>query len=260
MKKSRKLLIAGNWKMNKLRADTEAFFDEFVPKLSALPHKDTIDVLFSCPLPLIATAQTKSKNTVTIASQNYHWEPKGAFTGEVSIPMLVDFGVNTSVVGHSERRQYFNESNETMRKKLLAAQNAKFKVIACVGETLEQRKSNQTTQVIDEQLKAIISGIKESSSQSLEHVVIAYEPVWAIGTGLSATTEQAVEVHKHIRSVWATAFGPGEAQKLRVLYGGSVTPDNATALLSQEDIDGALIGGASLKPDDFFKICQIAAS
>jgi len=199
----------------------------------------------------VATAIKGS--TISLSSQNIFWEEKGAFTGEISPSMLKDIGCQYAIIGHSERRQYFGETNKTVNKRLKAALDASLTPIVCIGEILEEREADKTLTVIEKQVKEGLAGI---SSGEMEKVVIAYEPVWAIGTGKTATPEQAQEVHQFIRGMLAQVFDEGVAEGIRILYGGSVKPDNVDQLMSQKDIDGALVGGASLKADSFARIVQ----
>ncbi len=228
------MLIAGNWKMFKGPAEARGFFDAFEPP-------EGVDVVVCPPYASLAAAV---ESGAKIYAQNVHWEPTGAYTGEVSPQMLLELGVQGALVGHSERRQLFGESDEAVARRARAALEAGLGVIACVGETLEQRESGDTELVLKIQVEAIAFAAGEH-----ENLVLAYEPVWAIGTGRTATPEQAREAHAFIRSLLDRP----------ILYGGSVKPDNAAELLSQPGIDGALVGGASLEPDTFAAICGVAA-
>ena len=229
------MLIAGNWKMFKGPADTRAFLDGFEPP-------DGVDVVLCPPFVSLAAAVGSGR---TVYAQNVHWEAEGAYTGEVSAEMLRELGVEGALVGHSERRQLFGESDETVARRARTALGAGLGVIACVGETLEQRESGDTELVLKIQVEAIAFAAGEH-----EQLVIAYEPVWAIGTGRTATPDQAEEAHQFIKSLLDRP----------VLYGGSVKPENAAELLSQSAIDGALVGGASLDPDSFAAICRAAST
>jgi triosephosphate isomerase len=229
------VLIAGNWKMFKGPAETREFFAAFDPP-------DGVDVVL-CPPFVSLTAALESAQR--IYAQNVHWEPHGAYTGEVSAEMLSELGVAGAIVGHSERRQYFDENDETVARRARTALAAGLEVIACVGETLEQRESGDMELVLKIQVEALAFAVGERPG-----FVIAYEPVWAIGTGRTATPEQAAEAHAFVKSI----------VDVPVLYGGSVKPDNAEELLTQGDVDGALVGGASLDPDSFASICRIAAT
>ena len=229
------MLIAGNWKMFKGPGEARAFFDSFDPP-------DDVDVVLCPPFVSLAVAVDSGR---TVYAQNVHWEAQGAYTGEVSPEMLRELGVEGALVGHSERRQLFGESDETVARRARTALQAGLGVIACVGETLEQRASGDTELVLKIQVEAIAFAAGEH-----EQLVIAYEPVWAIGTGRTATPEQAEEAHQFIKSLLDRP----------VLYGGSVKPDNAAELLAQDGVDGALVGGASLEVESFTAICQAAAA
>jgi triosephosphate isomerase (TIM) len=229
------MLIAGNWKMFKGPGEARAFFDGFEPP-------DGVDVVLCPPFVSLAAAVESGR---TVYAQNVHWEPQGAYTGEVSPEMLLELGVHGALVGHSERRQLFGESDEMVARRARTALDAGLGVIACVGETLEQRESGDMELVLKIQVEAIAfaAGVHDN-------LVIAYEPVWAIGTGQTATPEQAEEAHRFIRGILDRP----------VLYGGSVKPENAAELFSQPSIDGALVGGASLEPDSFAAICRAAST
>lgn len=249
---SRKRLLAGNWKMNKVSADLEPFFATFAKDVGVIDGK--VDVLFAVPYTLLEKAVRLARPLgIQIAAQNVHSEANGAFTGEISIAMLKDVGVNATLIGHSERRQYFGETDETVAKKTRSALSQGFTAIACVGETLAERESGKTDAVVTRQVNAILE-----AADSPQNLVIAYEPVWAIGTGRSATSAQAQEVHKLIRGLLAKRYGDSAAQSMRILYGGSATPANIGELLTQGDIDGGLVGGASLKPADFASMVRAA--
>jgi triosephosphate isomerase len=229
------MLIAGNWKMFKGPAETLAFFEGFDPP-------DGVDVVLCPPFVSLAAAVETGR---TIYAQNVHWEPHGAYTGEVSPQMLLELGVQGALVGHSERRQLFGETDEMVARRARTALEAGLGVIACVGETLEQRESGDTELVLKIQVEAI-----GFAAGGYEGLVLAYEPVWAIGTGQTATPEQAQETHEFIKGILDRP----------VLYGGSVKPENAAELLSQPSIDGALVGGASLEPASFAEICRAAST
>jgi triosephosphate isomerase len=229
------MLVAGNWKMFKGPGETLAFLEGFEPP-------GGVDVVLCPPFVSLAAAVETGH---TVFAQNVHWEPQGAYTGEVSPGMLLELGVQGSLVGHSERRQLFGERDETVARRARAALEAGLRVIACVGETLEQRESGDTELVLKIQVEAIGFAAGEH-----EGLVIAYEPVWAIGTGQTATPAQAEEAHRFVKSILDRP----------VLYGGSVKPENAAELLSQPSIDGALVGGASLEPDSFAAICRAAST
>jgi len=247
----RKKLIAGNWKMYKTPEQTTSFFKEFLP-LVAGHDRDEIVV---CPpfVDLQAAVAAASGSNVAIGAQNVHWEKEGAFTGEVSAPMLIAISVTHVVIGHCERREYFNETDDTVNRKLEIALESGLTPIVCVGEVLEEREAGLTEDVLRRQCVRAFNGI---SARKAAKLVIAYEPVWAIGTGKTATPEIASDAHAVIRHEAEKAFGDEFAQDLRILYGGSVKPENATALMSETEIDGALVGGASLQPASFAKIVK----
>ncbi|WP_035351024.1 triose-phosphate isomerase [Edaphobacter aggregans] len=245
----RKLLIAANWKMYKTPAESTAFLTAFAPLVK---HHDKTEIVL-CPsmtsLPaLVDAARSKS---VSIGAQNMHWLNEGAYTGETSPTMLTAIGATHVLIGHSERRQYFNETDTTVNLKLKSALAHSLTPIVCVGEHLNERESNLTANVLKLQVSVALEGIDPAA---LAPLVIAYEPVWAIGTGRTATPEIAEEAHKIIRTQIAQVAGSSVAAATRILYGGSVKPDNATALCRLDDIDGALVGGASLDPASFAQI------
>jgi triosephosphate isomerase (TIM) len=242
--------IAANWKMHKTVAEAAAFVDALLPRIAATRH----DVVLCPPYPALGEVVERSRGSaVRVAAQNMHEEASGAFTGEVSAPMLVEVGVDAVVLGHSERRRCFNESDEALARKLPAALAAALEPILCVGESEEARDAGQTEGVLERQLQADLAAVEPGD---LARVVVAYEPIWAIGTGRTATPEQAQEACAFIRDVLRERGG--EADAVRILYGGSVKPANAAELLSQPDIDGALVGGASLDPDEFAAIIEAA--
>lgn len=248
---ARKKMIAGNWKMNKLPSEAGDFFPSFFE--AAKWNKDAVDVVFAVPaLHIDRLLDISEESGVIIAPQNIHWEESGAFTGEVSIPMIKDLGLNYALVGHSERRQYFSETDDTVAKKVKALLSSGMVPIACVGEMLEERESGKMESVIKAQVSAILDVMSD-----WKEIVIAYEPVWAIGTGKTASNEQAQEVHALIRGLFKERFG-ADADGLQILYGGSAKPSNIAGLLEQDDIDGALVGGASLKPADFAAMVSTA--
>jgi triosephosphate isomerase (TIM) len=245
-------LVAANWKMHKTRAEAVQFLDAFLPRVAELEGVD----LVVCP-PFTAVATTAERcdgSPVRVAAQNMHQEAEGAFTGEVSAGMLLEAGAWGTVLGHSERRQLFGETDEALSAKVPAALRAGLVPILCVGETEEQRDAGETQAVLRRQVEADLSDV---SAEELGNVVIAYEPVWAIGTGRTATVEQAREAIDLIRELVGTRDASA-SERVRILYGGSVKPANADELLEPETIDGALVGGASLDPDDFFAICTAA--
>jgi triosephosphate isomerase len=242
-------LIAANWKMNKTIEETERFLAEFLPDAP----DGGVEVVICPPFPSLKTAvEHCAQGTVRVAAQNMHEADSGAFTGEVSAPMLLELGVDGVILGHSERRQHFGESDEALARKVPAALAAGLDPILCVGEREEQRDAGETEDVLTRQLAADLA---EVADERLADVVIAYEPIWAIGTGRTATPEQAQEAISLIRERLA-ARSPESAERTRILYGGSVKPANAAELVGQPDVDGALVGGASLDPADFLQIVK----
>lgn len=244
----RRKVIAGNWKMNMLPDETIKFIDEIAPLV-----KDTENEVILCvPYTDLFYALLTAQNTnIKIGAQNMHWEEKGAFTGEVSGKMLKAIGVKYVIIGHSERRQYFAETDETVNKKVKAAHKYGLKPIVCVGETLEQKEAGETTNVITTQTRLALEGL---SKEQVEGTIIAYEPIWAIGTGKTATSEDANNSIKEIRKEIAKNYGQEVADRVIIQYGGSVKSGNAKELFTTSDIDGGLVGGASLKADEFAKI------
>jgi len=243
---ARRKLIAANWKMYKTPELTTAFFNQFLP-LVAEHERDEIVVCVPFVDLQTAVAAAAGSN-VAVGAQNVHWATEGAFTGEISPAMLLSVGVTHVIIGHSERRQYFNETDDTVNKKLELSLESGLTPIVCVGEVLEEREAGLTEDVLRRQCMRAFNGI---SARKAAKLVVAYEPVWAIGTGKTATPETAVDAHLVIRGEAAKAFGDQFAENLRILYGGSVKPDICSALLSEEEIDGALVGGASLDPKHF---------
>ena len=244
-------LIAGNWKMYKTPEQTTAFFSEFLPLVAG----HTRDEIVACPpfIDLRAAVEAAGGSNVAIGAQNVHWEKEGAFTGEVSVGMLTAIGVTHVIIGHSERRQYFNETDDTVNRKLKTALENGFTPIVCIGEVLEEREAGLTEDVLRRQCTRAFHGI---SARKATKLAIAYEPVWAIGTGKTATPQMASDAHLVIRHEAEKAFGKEFSEGLRVLYGGSVKPDNVSALMAEEEIDGALVGGASLEAETFVKIVK----
>ena len=242
----RQKLMAANWKMNKTPDETREYFREFLP-LVAGHNRDQIVV---CPpyTDVDAAIAAARGSNVAIGVQNVHWKADGAYTGEISAPMLLCLGVTHVIVGHSERRQYFGETDDTVNLRLKAALEAGLTPICCVGEVLEEREAGLTEDVLRRQCVRAFHAI---SAKKAAKLVVAYEPVWAIGTGKTATPELAAEAHAVIRREAAEVFGEEFASKIRILYGGSVKPDNAAILMAQKEIDGALVGGASLDPKSF---------
>jgi triosephosphate isomerase (TIM) len=252
-KSKRKTVIAGNWKMNKTPAEAKALISDLLPKIEGLSGAD---VVLCVPFCDIQTAVTAVAGTaVKIGAQNIHFAVSGAYTGEISASMLCECGVEYVIVGHSERRQYFGETDVTVNLRTVAALKAGLRVILCVGEKLEERERGITAELITMQLDTALFGV---TKEELANVIIAYEPVWAIGTGKTATSEQADEVCALIRSLLANKYGNEAAQATTIQYGGSMNAANAAELLSKENVDGGLIGGASLKADDFAVIVKAA--
>ncbi|HVN74929.1 MAG TPA: triose-phosphate isomerase [Thermoanaerobaculaceae bacterium] len=245
---TRRLLIAANWKMHGTVSSVHAYLEKLVERVRS---SDPEVVIFPPFTLLPAALLIASGSEVAVGAQNCHWEEKGAFTGEVAAPMLAELGARWVIVGHSERRQYFGESDQTAAARALAAQRAGLDVVFCLGETLEQREAGDTMTVLERQ-SAALAGLDPA------RLAVAYEPVWAIGTGRTATTTQAQEAHAALRRRFAGLFGTEAAGALRILYGGSVKPDNAAALLALADVDGALVGGASLDAEGFCAIIHAA--
>lgn len=246
----KKYVVAGNWKMNKLPSETAAFIKELALKVEGA----VAEVVACVPYTSLAAAVEAAKGTcVKIGAQNLHFEDSGAFTGEVSADMLVDMGVEYVIIGHSERRQYFGETDVTVNKKVIKAIEKGLKPIVCVGESLEEREQGITIDLIRSQVKIAFMNV---SAEDAAKCIIAYEPIWAIGTGKTATDEQANEVCAAIRVVVRELYGDSVADGLVIQYGGSVKPSNAAALFGMSDINGGLVGGASLKSDDFAGIVK----
>ncbi len=249
----RRRVIAGNWKMFKTQAETRAFFSAFAPLVAASKY---CDIVIAPPFTAIPAAVEAAKNTnIAISAQDVHWEKEGAFTGEISTGMLVEAGCRYVIIGHSERRQFFGETDESVAKKTKAGLAAGLTPIVCVGETLAQRESGHTHQVCKTQF---FGGLGALTPEEFSRILIAYEPVWAIGTGRTATPEIAVEVHRFLRQCAAEKFSAAHASALRILYGGSVKPDNIKGLMAQEELDGGLVGGASLDPKSFAAIVNFS--
>lgn len=242
--------IAGNWKMNKTVAETRQFIRELIPLVAGVKNR----VALCVPYTDLAAAVEETKGTnIAVGAQNVHWAESGAFTGEISVAMLKEIGVEYVVIGHSERRQYFGETDETVLKRTLAALGGGLKPIVCVGETLAERESGKTRDVLARQIS---EGLKDVSAADIGSVVIAYEPVWAIGTGKTATNDEANEAIGFIRCLLAEKYGKDAADGVYIQYGGSMNEKNAEALLSMSEIDGGLIGGASLVPQKFEAIIK----
>ena len=248
----RRKVIAGNWKMNMLPADTINFIEGLAP----LVKNSENEVILCVPYTdLFYAWHTTEGTNIHIGAENMHWEEKGAYTGEVSGQMLKSIGVEYVIIGHSERRAYFAETDETVNKKIKSAFANDLKPIVCVGESLEQREAGKTEEVITKQVELALAGLTE---EQVKNTIIAYEPIWAIGTGKTATAQQADEVCGIIRNTIKELYGEDTAEKIRIQYGGSMNAGNAEELLSMPNIDGGLIGGASLKPDDFAAIIKAA--
>lgn len=247
----RKIIIAGNWKMNKTSFEAIELINLLKREINGI---EEVDVVVCPPFTALADARdTLLESGIRLGAQNLYWEDSGAFTGEVSAPMLKELGVEYVIIGHSERRQFFGETDETVNKRIRAALKHELLPIVCVGESLKEREAGKTFDVI----KAQIGGsLKDLSAEEMGKIILAYEPVWAIGTGKTATPAQAQEVHQFIRNELREIFNPELAEEIRIQYGGSVKPDNARELMSQMDIDGALVGGASLKCSDFAGIIK----
>jgi triosephosphate isomerase (TIM) len=247
----RRRVIAGNWKMYKTQADTRAFFAGFNPLVAGVID---CDIVIAAPFTSIPAAVESAKGTkIAISGQDVYWEKEGAFTGQISTGMLVEAGCRYSILGHSERRQFFGDTNETVFKKTKAALAAGLTPIVCIGEMLADREAGNTEKVIEDQFKGSVGAL---TSEEFSRILIAYEPVWAIGTGRTATPEIAASMHKFVRKCTATQFSASTASSLRILYGGSVKPDNIQGLMAQEELDGALVGGASLDPKSFASLVK----
>ena len=251
-KAKRQAVIAGNWKMNKTRPEAKALIEELKP----LVKDADCGVVICVPYTNLETALELTRGSnIKVGAENCHWAVSGAFTGEISAEMLAEMGVEYVVIGHSERRQYFGETDVTVNKRVRAALDAGLKVILCVGELLEQREMGITEEICSMQTKVALMGV---SKEELKNVIIAYEPVWAIGTGKTATAEQAGEVCSNIRATIRSLYGARVARAVTIQYGGSMNAGNAAELLAMSDVDGGLIGGASLKAADFATIVAAA--
>lgn len=247
----RQPIITANWKLNKTRAEARAFVEALAQQC---PRLDGVEVLLAAPFTLLATLQESLHATpFRLAAQDVFWETSGAYTGEVSAPMLVDVGCSAVLIGHSERRQYFGETDETVARKVVAALQAGLQPTVCIGESLEQRQAGSTFTILERQVR---QGLAFCTTEALTSVVLAYEPLWAIGTGVTATPAQAQEVHHYVRDLLAQTWGETLAQAVRIQYGGSVRAENITALMAEADIDGALVGGASLDASSFAALVQ----
>ncbi len=247
----RKPIIAGNWKMHKTLAEAKSFAEEVK---GLVPAQDTMESVICAPaLFLQSLVETTQGSDVKIGAQNMHFEESGAFTGEISPKALADLGVQYVIIGHSERREMFNETDETVNKKTLAAFKYNFTPIVCCGETLEQRENGETSQLVGDQVAKALAGLTDDQ---VKQTVIAYEPIWAIGTGKSSTSTDANEVCAHIRKVIAEQFSQDVADAVRIQYGGSVKPENIKEYMAQPDIDGALVGGASLDAKSYLQLLE----
>ena len=241
-------IIAGNWKMHKTASEARLLARAIV---AATADSDKCQVILAPPFIALPSVAAEIKGTsVFLAAQNVHWEPQGAFTGEISVPMLEDVGCSMVIIGHSERRQYFGETNETVNRRVRAVLDSSLQPLICIGETLAERESEMQDSIVSQQLAGALDGL---TRRSLLRIILAYEPVWAIGTGHTASPETAQAMHRMIRSWLADKFGE-EAQEVRILYGGSVKPGNVDSLMRQPDIDGALVGGACLEAESFLRI------
>ena len=252
-KATRKAVIAGNWKMNQTASEAKELITALIPLVEG---KNGCDIVICTPYTSLVTAIELTKGTnVKVGAENVHFAKSGAYTGEISADMLTELGVEYVIIGHSERRQYFGETDETVNLRTKAALEAGLKVILCLGEVLDERQNGITEEIVSMQTKLALKDITE---EQLKNIIIAYEPVWAIGTGLTATPDQAEEVCAHIRAVVAKLYSEKAAQALTIQYGGSMNAANAADLLSKTNVDGGLIGGASLKPNDFATIIEAA--
>ena len=250
---ARKLIIAGNWKMNKTPSETRKLISEIKAEI---PKSHKSEFILCPPFISIPAALEEAKDSsINIGAQNCHWEEKGAFTGEISPKMLSELGINYVIIGHSERRAYFGETDETVNKRIKSSLNEGITPILCVGENLTQRENGETQNIIKNQLELDFKDIDENSA---EKIIIAYEPIWAIGTGKTATDNQAQEICEFIRNTIGKMFSAEVSEKIHILYGGSMNDKNAEGLLSMPDIDGGLIGGASLKADSIAQILKTA--
>lgn len=246
----RQPIIAANWKLHKTLAEAQQFVDDLSRQYL---NPDGIEVVLAAPFTALAALRDRLRTTsFHLAAQNLFWEDSGAYTGEISAPMLVDVGCSYVIIGHSERRQLFGETDETVRKKVTAALHAGLRPIVCVGESLAQRQAGETFALIESQVRQGLAACQDGAARS--RLVLAYEPLWAIGTGVTATPVQAQEVHRHLRTVLVQMWGEEVANAIRIQYGGSVRPDNIAALMAESDIDGALVGGASLEVRSFLEI------
>ena len=252
---SRRLFIAGNWKMNKTAAEAVETVKGLAAEVADITNLDI--AVFPTFLSVLAAKEAAEGTNINVGTQNIHFAESGAYTGEVSAAMLKEHGISHAVIGHSERRQYFGETNETVNKRTLAALEAGITPFTCIGETLEERESGNMEKVLEEQLREGLAGL---TAEQMEKTILAYEPVWAIGTGVTASPEQAQGAHAFIRQTLTDMFGSDTAEKVIIQYGGSVKAGNVAELMSQTDIDGALVGGASLKVEDFSALLKNASA
>lgn len=247
----RQPIIAGNWKLHKTVPEAQQFVDALQAGITTL---EGIEVVVAAPFTALYAISSHLQGTsIRLAAQDVFWETHGAYTGEISAPMLVDAGCSHVIIGHSERRQIFGETDDAVQRKVQAAFAAGLYPIICIGETLEQRQAGETFRIIQTQIR---SGLASCNPDQAPHLVLAYEPIWAIGTGETATPAEAQDVHHQIRGLLAEMWGEAIAQKIRVQYGGSVRPDNVVDLMAEVDIDGVLVGGASLEVDSFIRILK----
>ncbi|MGF7056672.1 triose-phosphate isomerase [Brassicibacter mesophilus] len=243
-------IIAGNWKMNKTIKEAV----ELVNKIKDITNETDVEVVVCAPYTALSQIKKQIDGTkLKLGAQNMHWEESGAFTGEISADMLNEIGVDYCIIGHSERRQYFNETDETVNNKIKTALAHHIKPIVCVGEALDQRESGNEKEVVKKQ---IVKGFKDIEAKDMTNIVIAYEPIWAIGTGKTASSEDANEMVSYIRQIVEDIYGVDISEEIRIQYGGSVKPANITEIMNQSDIDGALVGGASLKSEDFVELIK----
>lgn len=248
----RKPIIAGNWKMHKTGTEAKALAEGIVQKVQKVQKDEKVQIVLCPPFTALGSvAEAIKGSNVELGAQNCHYEDKGAFTGEIAISFLSDAGCKYVIIGHSERRQYFNEDDALINKKVKKVLSSGLIPIFCIGETLQERQKEQTFDVLKRQ---VLHGLQEVSLSDPLKMVVAYEPVWAIGTGMTASKEQAQEAHRYIRDLLAGLWGSEIAEQIRIQYGGSVKPDNIAELMAQDDIDGALVGGASLEADSFGRI------
>ncbi len=246
---TRRPLIAGNWKMYKTGVQSVDFTKKLKDMVAGVSN---VDIMIAPPFTAISQVAEQTTGTpISVGAQNMHWEAEGAYTGEIAADMIQSAGCSHVIIGHSERRQYFGETDQTINRKIQAATQSDLIPVFCIGETEDQREAGQTFSVLDKQLQ---NGLEGLFLENLRSLIVAYEPIWAIGTGKTATKEQAQEVHMHVRQWFAQAYNQEYAQGLRILYGGSVKPSNIKDLMAMPDIDGALVGGASLDPESFSQL------